>query len=337
APSGAHPACSRNERTGFACSSVHTYTAWKPSSTRWSTTACRRRLPCPRRVSPGAMWNAKISASVPGHRSGSWAGPNAANPATAPSSTATSSRCRDVGGEDTAERHWAVNAARASAPAISASTGSGRSAWYISCHAATCTSTIASTSSARAGRTKRCVDTAGPLTRSPAPDTVPIVPGTPGHRETAGAAEPRKTPESSIGVCNENAAAWEYQVVSIILRVIVNAIALWAAVLLVDGIEVSADTTVSTIATYLGIGALFGIVNAVIKPIVKTVGCIFYYVTLGLVALVVNALLLWLTAWLAGVLGIPFEIDGFWAAFWGAIIVAIVSWLLSLFVGKDDD
>jgi putative membrane protein len=125
--------------------------------------------------------------------------------------------------------------------------------------------------------------------------------------------------------------------VSIILRVIVNAIALWAAVLLVDGIEVSADTTVSTIATYLGIGALFGIVNAVIKPIVKTVGCIFYYVTLGLVALVVNALLLWLTAWLAGVLGIPFEIDGFWAAFWGAIIVAIVSWLLSLFVGKDDD
>ena len=124
---------------------------------------------------------------------------------------------------------------------------------------------------------------------------------------------------------------------SIILRVIVNAIALWAAVLLVDGIEVSADTTVSTIATYLGIGALFGIVNAVIKPIVKTVGCIFYYVTLGLVALVVNAPLLWLTAWLAGVLGIPFEIDGFWAAVWGAIIVAIVSWLMSLFVGKDDD
>src|SRR5690606_39767989 len=70
-------------------------------------------------------------------------------------------------------------------------------------------------------------------------DLVPIVPGTPGHRETAGAAEPRKTPESSIGDCKETAAAWEYQGVSIILRVIVNAIALWAAVLLVDGIEVS--------------------------------------------------------------------------------------------------
>ncbi|GAA3964641.1 phage holin family protein [Thermobifida alba] len=124
---------------------------------------------------------------------------------------------------------------------------------------------------------------------------------------------------------------------SIILRVIVNAIALWAAVLLVDGIEVTTDDTVTMILTYLGIGALFGVVNAVIKPIVKTVGCIFYIVTLGLVALVVNALLLWLTGWLAGALGIPFAIDGFWAAFWGSIIVAVVSWLLSLFVGGDDD
>ncbi|MEY9213384.1 phage holin family protein [Thermobifida halotolerans] len=124
---------------------------------------------------------------------------------------------------------------------------------------------------------------------------------------------------------------------SIILRVIVNAIALWAAVLLVDGIDVTTDDTVTMILTYLGIGALFGIVNAVIKPIVKTVGCVFYIVTLGLVALVVNALLLWLTGWLAGVMGIPFVIDGFWAAFWGSIIVAVVSWLLSLFVGGDDD
>ena len=124
---------------------------------------------------------------------------------------------------------------------------------------------------------------------------------------------------------------------SIILRVIVNAIALWAAVLLVDGIEV--------IRRHHGLHdrhlpryrALFGIVNAGIKPIVKTVGCICYIVTLGLVALLVNALLLWLTGWLAGALGIPFAIDGFWAAFWGSIIVAVVSWLLSLFVGGDDD
>lgn len=124
---------------------------------------------------------------------------------------------------------------------------------------------------------------------------------------------------------------------SIIIRVIVNAIALWAAVFLVDGIKVNAEDTVTTILVYLGVGALFGLVNAIIKPIVKAVGCLFYILTLGLVALVVNALLLLFTGWLAGVLGVPFVIDGFWAAFWGAIIIAIVSWLLSLFVGGGDE
>ncbi|TDQ52122.1 phage holin family protein [Actinorugispora endophytica] len=124
---------------------------------------------------------------------------------------------------------------------------------------------------------------------------------------------------------------------SILIRVIVNAVALWAAVFLVEGIRVTTDDTVTTVLVYLAVGAIFGLVNAVIKPIVKTVGCLFYVLTLGLVGLVVNALLLLLTDWFAGLLGLPFEIDGFWAAFWGAIIVAVVSWLLSLFVGGDDD
>ncbi|GLU46428.1 phage holin family protein [Nocardiopsis ansamitocini] len=124
---------------------------------------------------------------------------------------------------------------------------------------------------------------------------------------------------------------------SIIIRVIVNAFALWAAVLLVDGINVDTQNVATTILVYLGVGALFGLVNAVIKPIVKTVGCVFYVLTLGLIALVVNALLLLLTEWLAGILGIPFVITGFWPAFWGAIIITVVSWLLSLFVGGNDD
>lgn len=124
---------------------------------------------------------------------------------------------------------------------------------------------------------------------------------------------------------------------SIIIRVIVNAVALWAAVFLVDGIRVDTEDTVTTVLVFLGVGALFGLVNAVIKPIVKAVGCLFYILTLGLVALVVNALLLLFTGWLADAIGLPFEIDGFWAAFWGAIIVAVVSWLLSLFVGGRDE
>ncbi|MEU1713868.1 MULTISPECIES: phage holin family protein [Nocardiopsis] len=125
---------------------------------------------------------------------------------------------------------------------------------------------------------------------------------------------------------------------SLIIRVIVNALALWAAVLLIDGIEVTAQDTVGQILVYLAVGAIFGVVNAVIKPIVKTVGCLFYALTLGLIGLLVNALLLMLTNWIAGLFDLPFHIDGFWPAFWGAIVVTIVSWLLSMFLpdGSDD-
>lgn len=129
---------------------------------------------------------------------------------------------------------------------------------------------------------------------------------------------------------------------SVIIRVIVNAVALWAAVYFVPGIEVHTEPLANQIGVYLVVGMIFGVINAVIKPIVKTVGCAFYAITLGLIALVVNALLLWLTAWIAGLIGVPFVIEGsgmeaFWPAFWGAIIIAVVSWLLSMFVGGRDD
>ncbi|MBQ1082885.1 MULTISPECIES: phage holin family protein [unclassified Nocardiopsis] len=125
---------------------------------------------------------------------------------------------------------------------------------------------------------------------------------------------------------------------SLIIRVIANALALWAAVLLVDGIDVTAQDTVGQVVVYLVVGAIFGVVNAVIKPIVKTVGCLFYALTLGLIGLVVNALLFMLTAWIAGLFDVPFHVDGFWPAFWGAIVVTIVSWVVSMFLpdGRDD-
>ncbi|MBB4930243.1 putative membrane protein [Lipingzhangella halophila] len=124
---------------------------------------------------------------------------------------------------------------------------------------------------------------------------------------------------------------------SIIIRVIVNAVALWAAVFLIDGINVTAQSTANQIVVYLAVGAIFGLVNAIIKPIVKTVGCAFYILTLGLIALVVNALLLLLTAWAANLLGLGFTIEGFWPAFWGAIVIAVVSWLLSMFLPDGDE
>lgn len=126
-------------------------------------------------------------------------------------------------------------------------------------------------------------------------------------------------------------------VVSLIIRVIANALALWVAVLLVDGIDVSTQDTTSQVITFLVVGAIFGVVNAVIKPIVKTVGCLFYALTLGLIGLVVNALLFLLTAWIAGLFDIPFHVDGFWPAFWGAIVVTIVSWVVSMFLPDKKD
>jgi putative membrane protein len=118
----------------------------------------------------------------------------------------------------------------------------------------------------------------------------------------------------------------------LLIRLIINAIALWVTTLVVPGISVDGTGTGRTILTILIVAAIFGLVNAILKPIIKVVGCIFYILTLGLISLVVNALLFLLVDWLSGALDLPFQIDGFWAAFWGAIVMAVVSWLLSLVI-----
>jgi putative membrane protein len=118
-----------------------------------------------------------------------------------------------------------------------------------------------------------------------------------------------------------------------LLRVLVSAAALGVATWVVPGIELTAASGWSKTGTLLVVALIFGVVNATLKPLIKVVGCAFYVLTLGLIALVVNGLLLWLTSWIAGQLTLPFHITGFWAAFWGAIIVGVVSWLLNLLVG----
>jgi len=117
-----------------------------------------------------------------------------------------------------------------------------------------------------------------------------------------------------------------------LLRVLVSAAALGVATWVVSGITLPAASGWSKAGTLLVVALIFGIINATLKPLIKVVGCAFYVLTLGLVALVVNGLLLWLTSWVAGKLSLPFHISGFWAAFWGAIIVGLVSWVLNLFI-----
>ncbi len=120
----------------------------------------------------------------------------------------------------------------------------------------------------------------------------------------------------------------------LVLRLLITAAALFVATAVVPGIHLLAGTTLAKVTTLVVVALIFGVVNAVLKPIVKTVGCVFYVLTLGLIGLVVNALLFLLTSWVAGKLHEPFHITGFWPAFWGAIIVGVVSWLLSLTLGE---
>jgi putative membrane protein len=118
-----------------------------------------------------------------------------------------------------------------------------------------------------------------------------------------------------------------------LLRVLVSAAALGVATWAVSGIELLAGNGWTRVGTLLAVALIFGLINATLKPLIKVVGCAFYVLTLGLVALVVNGLLLWLTSVIAGDLTLPFHITGFWPAFWGAIIVGLVSWVLNLLIG----
>jgi putative membrane protein len=122
-----------------------------------------------------------------------------------------------------------------------------------------------------------------------------------------------------------------------LLRVVVAAVALGVATAVVPGIELRAGSTVSKILTLIVVALIVGIVNAIIKPVVKTIGCVFYILTLGLIGLVVNGLLLWLSSWVAGKLSLPFHITGFWPAFWGAIIIGVLGWIMNLVLHDKSD
>lgn len=122
----------------------------------------------------------------------------------------------------------------------------------------------------------------------------------------------------------------------ILLRIVVSAAALGVAAWVVPGIVLSGHTDESKALTLLIVAVIFGVINVLLKPIIKTVGCAFYVLTLGLAALVVNGLLLWLTSWIVyDKLHEPFHVTGFVPALEGALIVGVVSWVLHLILGDD--
>lgn len=119
-----------------------------------------------------------------------------------------------------------------------------------------------------------------------------------------------------------------------LVKLIVNAVALWLTTLLVAGVHVVPyeDTTVGLVVTYLLVALIFGLVNTFIGSIVHTVALPLYILTLGLLALIVNGLLLMLVAWISDLIGFGLVVDDFWWGVLGALVLGIISWLLSIIV-----
>ncbi len=112
-----------------------------------------------------------------------------------------------------------------------------------------------------------------------------------------------------------------------LVRLLVNAAALWVATRLVPGVNY-----VGGWLPFLGVALVFGIVNAFLRPIAKVLTFPLIILTLGLFSLVVNGFMLWLTSALSGALDLGFHVNGFWSAFFGALVVSVVSTLLSILI-----
>jgi len=116
-----------------------------------------------------------------------------------------------------------------------------------------------------------------------------------------------------------------------LIRLLINAAALWIATRLVSGITASSDP-----ATFLAVALVFGLLNAFVGPLLRMLTCPLMILTLGFFTFVINAVILLLTSAVAGRFGLGFHVAGFWSAFWGALVVSIVSVLLSIFVREPD-
>jgi putative membrane protein len=120
----------------------------------------------------------------------------------------------------------------------------------------------------------------------------------------------------------------DFSLETLLLRFAISALGLLVAAAVVPGL------VIGDWQSLLAGAAIFGIVNMLLRPLAYFVSCCLIVATFGLFALVVNALLLALTAWTAGRLGLNFEVHGFWPAFFGALIISLVSLLASIFVRR---
>jgi putative membrane protein len=112
-----------------------------------------------------------------------------------------------------------------------------------------------------------------------------------------------------------------------LIRLLVNAAALWVATRIVAGVTFTGE-----VPYLLLVALVFGLLNALVRPVLKLLTCPLLILTLGLFTFVINAFILWMTSALSDKLHIGFHVAGFWSAFWGALVITIVSIVLSLLI-----
>jgi putative membrane protein len=122
----------------------------------------------------------------------------------------------------------------------------------------------------------------------------------------------------------------------LILRLLANAAALAIATWILSGITLTGSTTTSQVVTLLIVALIFGILNAIVKPIFALVTIPLLLLTLGLFLIVINACMLLLTSWLAGLFDLGWHVEGFWTAVLGGLIISVVSFILNVFLPDGD-
>lgn len=128
---------------------------------------------------------------------------------------------------------------------------------------------------------------------------------------------------------------WHACRMEFLTRLLVTAAATAVAVWLLPGVHLTAVDTSDRLLTLLIVALIFGLINAVVRPVVAFfTGCLVI-LTLGLFLLVINALMLLLTSWVAGLLNLGFVVDGFWPAFWGGLVISIVGAVLQAIFGTE--
>ncbi|PSJ29537.1 hypothetical protein B7P34_06610 [Streptosporangium nondiastaticum] len=122
-----------------------------------------------------------------------------------------------------------------------------------------------------------------------------------------------------------------------VVKTIANAAALAVAIWLLKGITLSGENTARKVLTLILVALVFGVVNFIVKPVVKLLSFPLFILTLGLITLVINALMLLLTSWITKELGLAFHVDGFWNALVGGVIISVVAWAMHVILPDEKD